>query len=94
MSIKKNTSNGFTMIEIVMVIVIAGIIELKCMDNENKLILQQKLSLDSCNLVKVNSGTWYGFKGISENTASILAILDGCHDENEIKRLSTNDYQF
>ena len=75
-------------------IVIAGIIELKCMDNKNKLIFQENLSLDSCNLVKVNCGTWYGFKGISENTASILAILDGCHDENEIKRLSTNDYQF
>ena len=78
----------------VIFIVIDGVVQFKCMDNEKKLIFQENLSLDSCKLVKVDSETWYGFKGISENTASILAILDGCHDESEIKRLNLKDFQF
>ena len=78
----------------VIFIVIDGVVQFKCMDNEKKLIFQENLSLDSCKLVKVDSKTWYGFKGISENTASILAILDGCHDESEIKRLNLKDFQF
>lgn len=75
-------------------IVISGVVQLKCMDNKKNLILKENLSLNSCNLAKVKSDTWYGFKGISKNTSSILVVLNGCHDDNECKRLNLQDYQF
>ena len=54
--------------------VIAGVVQLKWMDNNKELILDENLSLNSCNLAKVKADTWYGFKGISKKNASILVL--------------------
>mgnify|MGYP005661411485 CR=1 FL=1 len=75
-------------------IVISGVVQLKCMDNEKKLIINQELSLNSKNLAKVKPETWYGFKGISKNISSILVVMDGCHDESEIQRLNPQNHPF
>ena len=64
------------------------------MDDEKKIILEQELSLNSRNLAQVKSGTWYGFKGISKNTSSILVVMNGCHDESEIQRLNLQNHPF
>ena len=74
-------------------IVVSGIVQLKCMNEDKNLILKEELSLNSGNLVKVKPNIWYGFKGLSKSENSILVIMNGCHNEAEIERLNNEDFE-
>ena len=73
--------------------VVSGTVQLKCMNANKNVIFEQKLTLDSCNYVRVLPKIWYGFKGISESTASIMVILNGIHDESEIERMECKNFE-
>ncbi len=74
-------------------VVVTGEVQMICMNDEKKIILKENLSLESCNFARVSANTWYGFRGISERTSSIMAVMDGLHNQEEIERMSYEDYQ-
>tara|TARA_B100000886_G_scaffold336817_1_gene296321 strand:+ start:1622 stop:2020 length:399 start_codon:yes stop_codon:yes gene_type:complete len=73
-------------------IVVAGEVVFKCIDNKNNLIMNKMLSLDSCKLIKVDPNLWYGFKGISKSTSTLLVLINGLHRESEIERMEYDDF--
>ena len=74
-------------------IVVTGEVQMMCLNDEKKIILKENLSLESCNFVRVSANTWYGFRGISERTSSIMAVIDGVHSQVEVEKMSYEDYQ-
>lgn len=73
-------------------IVVAGEVVFKCIDNKKNLIMNEMLSLDSCKLIKVDPNLWYGFKGISKSTSTLMVLINGLHRESEIERMECNDF--
>tara|TARA_Y100000589_G_scaffold262505_1_gene252818 strand:- start:40 stop:438 length:399 start_codon:yes stop_codon:yes gene_type:complete len=71
---------------------VSGTVQINCLNNQKELIIKEKLSLKSQNLIKILPNTWYGFKGLSKSTASILVLIDGLHNESEVARM--NNYKF
>ena len=69
-------------------VVISGNVKLKCLNNKRELILDKDFSLKSESVIKVLPNTWYGFKGISKSTSSILVLINGLHKESEIERMN------
>ena len=73
-------------------IVVSGKVQFKCQDNKKNLIMNKIISLDSCNLIKIKSNTWYGFKGLSSTTSSVLVLINGLHSESEVERMESDNF--
>jgi len=50
------------------------------------------ISLDSCNLIKIKSNIWYGFKGLSNKNSSVLALINGLHSDSEVERMDSDNF--
>ena len=68
-------------------VAVSGVVQLKCINENRKILLDKELSLESGSYVQVDPGVWYGFKGVSSMSASIMALINGVHEENEVERL-------
>ena len=73
-------------------VVVSGKVKLKWLNYQRELIVEEELSLISERVVKVMPNTWYGFKGISKSTSSILVLINGLHKESEIERINAKGF--
>ena len=73
-------------------VVVSGKVKLKCLNRKRELITEKEFSLKSESVVKVMPNTWYGFKGISKSTSSILVLINGLHKESEIERINAKGF--
>ena len=76
----------------VLFIVVSGKVQFKCQYNEKNLIMNKIISLDSCNLIKIKSNIWYGFKGLSNKNSSVLALINGLHSDSEVERMDSDNF--
>jgi dTDP-4-dehydrorhamnose 3,5-epimerase len=55
---------------------------------------EERVGVDNYVRLTIPPGIWFGFQGVSENTALLLNIADIKHSPNEVERKKVNEFKY